>query len=37
MTEVSKYKSQVNFLDAGNAKFSALGFSHLDLNTGIKT
>lgn len=36
-TEVSKYKSQVNFLDTGNAKFSAVGCSHLDLNTSTKT
>lgn len=32
---MSNYKSQAHLLDAGNGKFSALGFSHLVTKTGI--
>lgn len=32
---MSKYKSQIHLLDGDNDKFSALGFSPLDIKTGI--
>lgn len=34
---MSKYKSQAHLLGAGNGKFSAPGFIHLDTKTGIIT
>lgn len=34
---MSKYKSQTHLLDGGKGKFSALGFSHLDIKSGIIT